>query len=559
MLREFDSPSTRSRAAVGSGRSGRGGGRSGSYSRSAPLGRPHRTGGRGHGRATLALLLIAGALAVAAGFVFTRPLSASIDAKPVDANIRFEAASGDTTQSLTSRGSLEATGLASAAYRVTVWRTGFETRTTEIDVRRFHVNKLHVVLDPLPQRIVAHVQPKGASIRITRLDGGNGQEGVLNGTTDLEGTLLTGKVRVECTLKGRNGFTRELYLDRPTTLNVFLDPKGQLVHNLGTITTAGAPKGVVVTPNGKEAWATILNGPPSIEILDLATQRRSGVVNIGKYGAVELEFTRDGRFAYASQMETAKVFEIDTASRKVTRSFDTKSAWTKVVELSPDEKTLYAANWSGDDVSEIDLATGKLRRRIPVADTPRGLYATRDGKSLYVAGFGRGDLERVDLESGEVTKLFKSGGALRHLVADESTQRLYASDMAKDCVYVCDMKTGKVTRLAGVDEKPNTIDLSPDGRVLFVSCRGENNAKSYYIPGPEWGTILLLDARTGKPLDAIVGGNQCTALDVSDDGKTLAFSDFLDDRLRIYEVPSYAKLAKGGGGRYEAHFADLKK
>ena len=145
------------------------------------------------------------------------------------------------------------------------------------------------------------------------------------------------------------------------------------------------------------------------------------------------------------------------------------------------------------------------------------------------------------------------------IVADERTNRLYASDMAKDCVYVCDMKTGKVTRFVGVDEKPNTIDLSPDGRVLFVSCRGENNAKSYYIPGPEWGTVLLFDALSGKPLDAIVGGNQCTALDVSEDGKTLVFSDFLDNRLRVYQVPTYESLAKGGSGRYQAHFADLKK
>jgi hypothetical protein len=71
--------------------------------------------------------------------------------------------------------------------------------------------------------------------------------------------------------------------------------------------------------------------------------------------------------------------------------------------------------------------------------------------------------------------------------------------------------------------------------------------------------VLLLDAFTGKPLDAIVGGNQCTALDVSEDGKLLVFSDFLDDRLRVYSVPAYGVLAAGNGGRYEAHFADLKK
>jgi sugar lactone lactonase YvrE len=148
---------------------------------------------------------------------------------------------------------------------------------------------------------------------------------------------------------------------------------------------------------------------------------------------------------------------------------------------------------------------------------------------------------------------------MRHMVADEKRGVVFTSDMGKAVVWETDMRTGKTRRFAKTDSHPNTIDLSPDGKVLFVSCRGRNNPKSYYIPGPEWGSILLLDATTGKPLDAIVGGNQCTALDLSGDGKTLVFSDFLDNRLRVYDIPDYATLAKGNGGRYEAHLDDIRK
>ncbi|HEX9093923.1 MAG TPA: YncE family protein, partial [Coriobacteriia bacterium] len=275
-------------------------------------------------------------------------------------------------------------------------------------------------------------------------------------------------------------------------------------------------------------------------------------------------FNKAGTRAYASQMETtvkanSLVFEIDVAARKVLRTFDTKSKMTKVVALSPDEKTVYAANWAGNDISVIDLVTGKTVERIPVAKTPRGLLPTADGKYLYVAGFDSGELQRVELGTGRVATLFKSGGAMRHLVADEKRGLLYASDMGKDAVWVHDMKAGTTKKFCATDHKPNTIDLSPDGRVLYISNRGANNPKSYYLPGYEWGSVLLYDTATGKPLDAVVGGNQCTALDVSDDGKLLVFSDFLDDRLRVYEIPGYDKLAAGEGGRFAAHFADLKK
>ncbi|MDZ4178487.1 MAG: YncE family protein, partial [Coriobacteriia bacterium] len=407
----------------------------------------------------------------------------------------------------------------------------------------------------LPQRLSVAVEHSSA---VGRVIDGDGTE-VASAEGALEATLPAGAYTVEVSAPGCNTRVTELFLDGSVDMRVWPDPEGQLVECIGHIACAGAPKGVHVTPDGREAWATILNGPPSIEIFNLASMQRSGTVELGAHGAVEIIFTRDGSRAYASQMETAKVFEIDTATRAILRELPTESAWTKVVALSPDESTLYAANWSGNDVSEIDLDTGSVRRRIPTASTPRGLWPTPDGASLYVAGFGGGELQRVDLASGSVTTVFDSDGALRHLVGDADRGVLYASDMARDCVWIHDLASGETSRFIDTDAKPNTIALSPDGAVLFVSCRGANNPKSYYIPGPEWGTILLYDAETGAPLDAIVGGNQCTALDISADGATLVFSDFLDDRLRAYRVPAYETLIAGNGGRWEQHYADLRK
>jgi sugar lactone lactonase YvrE len=71
--------------------------------------------------------------------------------------------------------------------------------------------------------------------------------------------------------------------------------------------------------------------------------------------------------------------------------------------------------------------------------------------------------------------------------------------------------------------------------------------------------VLAIDTVSGKVLDALVGGNQTTGLDVSPDGRTLAFSDFLDDRVHLYTIPGYQVLAAGGGGRAVAHLKDLAK
>jgi DNA-binding beta-propeller fold protein YncE len=79
------------------------------------------------------------------------------------------------------------------------------------------------------------------------------------------------------------------------------------------------------------------------------------------------------------------------------------------------------------------------------------------------------------------------------------------------------------------------------------------------LPGPEWGTVLAIDTATGTVLDAIVGGNQPTGLDVSPDGKLVAYSDFLDNRVSVYEIPPHETLLEGQGGRAQERFEDLQK
>ncbi|MBN4069734.1 MAG: hypothetical protein COA82_01680 [Alkaliphilus sp.] len=336
--------------------------------------------------------------------------------------------------------------------------------------------------------------------------------------------------------------------------------KGQLTTHILNFGHVNSPKGVAFNFDATEIWVTsLMNSRSGVTVFSVVSGDRIKDIHLDGYGGVEVIFSKDGKYAYVSQMETGRIFEIDANTKKITRIFNTESVWTKVMDISADGKTLFTSNWSGADVSEIDLTTGELRRRIPVVKTPRGIYATEDGKTLYVAGFSKGEIQKIDLLTGDKRVIFKSGRAMRHIVADEERGVLFISDMGKRVIFKVDMKTDEVTVLAKTDANPNTIALTPDKRVLIVSCRGKNNLDSYYRPGPEWGSILLFDTQTGKMLDAIVAGNQPTALDISSDGRLLVFSDFLDARLKLYKIPSYDVLLGGEGGRSNYYKADLGK
>ncbi len=403
-----------------------------------------------------------------------------------------------------------------------------------------------------PRRLVVASHPAGAALRVATADGRT-----RTGRTPFAATVTGGPVTLTLTRAGYNRLVQPVQLDRDRSLELWLDPAGLLHHQLGTFRTGANPKQVAFSPDGRELWVSLLGGK-GVEVFDAATRRRTALVKLGVHGAVEVIFTRDGRTVYASQMETASVWEIDRRTHRVRRQMATKGVWSKVMALSPDERTLYVANWVSNDVSEIDLASGRVRRLLKTVKTPRGLYPTQDGRRLYVAGFDAGELQRIDLASGAGKVLLRTGGAMRHLVGDPSGRLLYADDMGTGEAFVVDLAGEQVRKLASTDHTPNTIDLTPDGKVLYVSNRGRNGS-CFCAPGPEWGSVLAIDAATGRVLDAIVGGNQTTGLDVSPDGHTLAFSDFLDDVVHLYAIPPYPALAAGHGGRAAAHLADLQK
>ena len=387
-----------------------------------------------------------------------------------------------------------------------------------------------------------------------------GADGIKHeGVSPFSAQVPTGEVKLTVLGSGYGERTEMIKISGDTKLEQWLSPSGQLHHKRYEVKTGSNPKQVAFTPDGKQLWVTLL-GSRGVQVFDTATGALLDVITMGtKGGAVEVIFNLSGTRAYVSQMETASVYEVDRAKRRVLRRFATGGNWTKILALSPDEKTLYAANWVSNDVSVINVASGALIKKIPTVKTPRGVIITPDGKRMFIAGFEGGELQRIDLVSGDKKIMLATGGAMRHLAFDVKTNRIYADDMATGIAHIIDVEKETVSTLAKTDAFPNSIDLSPEGRYLYVSNRGQNNPISYSIPGPEWGSVTVIDTTTGKTVDAMVGGNQTTGLDVSPDGKLLAFTDFLDNRLTLMDIPSAEVLAASTGGYTVGHEAALIK
>ncbi len=404
-----------------------------------------------------------------------------------------------------------------------------------------------------PQPLKVSTNPTPATLTITLQDGTS-----MTGKTPFSQEVPGGHITVEVGKTGYNTATRDLTLDAPRDLRVWLDPEGQLLESLVRFKSGAGPQQLVFSPDGRELWAALLDGN-GLEVHSSVSGSRTGEVSLGGKGAADLIFTGDGETIFASQPATNSVYEVDRVSRSVERQLKIGGKSPKVLALSADQKTLWTANWDSADLSEIDLGTGREVRRIPTVAKPRGLYLSSDGTRLYVVGAGNGAVQRIDLATGAGKVILETGGAMWDLVADETRRLLYVDDNKRNVVYVIDLASETAAELADTDQRPSTMALSPDGKVLYVSNRGKEDPQNASHAGPEWGSVLAIDTTDGTILDAIVGGNQTTGLAVSSDGSLLAFSDFLDDHVSVYSIPAYSTLAAGNGGRAVQHLEDIAK
>mgnify|MGYP001139571405 CR=1 FL=1 len=216
-------------------------------------------------------------------------------------------------------------------------------------------------------------------------------------------------------------------------------------------------------------------------------------------------------------------------------SFPTGGCWPKVITVSADEATAYLSNWESKDVSVVDVATRTVVARIAVGGIPRGMALSRDGAFLYVCLFDRGTVQKVDLSTRTVARSLSFGqGAMRHVVLHPTRDVLYVSDMLRGRILEVDAARDTLRAEVRVDRNLNTITLTPDGRHLFVSSRGPNNPDDWTKKGPAFGTISCIDPQSMTVVDWAWGRNQPTGLAVSPDGRTVVFSNFLDDEVEQY-------------------------
>ncbi len=304
------------------------------------------------------------------------------------------------------------------------------------------------------------------------------------------------------------------------------------------------PVNIALHPDGRHA--VILHcgyGPHELVVIDIDTRRVLSRTRVEE-AFQGMAFTADGRRLVVSggAAETILLFRFEAGVLVPAGTVALRDEKIRGIPcgiaLGPDDR-LYVANVWGHSVSSVDLGpaggAATVGQELLLSDkapaTPPAAPATTDDPSITK----RADvlLERVVAEAPHPWTC----------LLDAPRKRLYVSLWAQAAVAVIDVAADewKVVGRIEVEEHPNEMALTPDGRRLCVA-----NANRNSVSVIDTDTMAVTETLVATLAPDSPPGNTPNSLAVSPDGTRLYVSNANINALSVWDIAEPGKARSLG-------------
>lgn len=138
-----------------------------------------------------------------------------------------------------------------------------------------------------------------------------------------------------------------------------------------TISTGAGAEGIDVSPDGREVWVGN-RAANTLSIIDTATDKVTVTFQSAGQMPIRVKFTPDGMQVWVSNARSNAVTIFDAASRQHLGSIETGSAPVGIL-MQPNGQRAFVANTQSNQVTVIDVRTQKILARIATGTEPDGM------------------------------------------------------------------------------------------------------------------------------------------------------------------------------------------
>jgi YVTN family beta-propeller protein len=218
---------------------------------------------------------------------------------------------------------------------------------------------------------------------------------------------------------------------------------------------------------------------------------------------------------------------------------------TPAAPPAPPAVRVFVTNEASGDLSVIDAATQTVIATAPLGKRPRGIKASPDGKTLYVALSGSPNagpgvdpktlpppdrsadgIGEVDATTYKVRRVIHAGADPEQLDVSADGKRLYVANEDAAQVSVVDLATGTVVATVKTGEEPEGVTIRPDGKVVYVTSEDD-------------GAVFAIDTATNRVLGRIPVGHRPRSIGFLPDGSRAYVSLENDSALALVDAQQH--------------------
>ena len=289
---------------------------------------------------------------------------------------------------------------------------------------------------------------------------------------------------------------------------------------LGSVPVGRTPGYAAVSPDGRLAYVTNRDSRV-VTIVDTATGRVSATIPVPQGPPRFLALAPDGRTAYLSiydDRDTVNLVAVlDTVDHRIVRTLPVDKR-PFALALSPDGRTLWVPSHDTATIDVVDLASGAVVKRVPVAPNPH--WVAFGGGRAYVADHETDLVTVLDQATASVLSTIHVGASPHSVVVSPDGRQVSVVNYDADTVSVIDPLTDRVRATIPVGHNPQEIVYAPDGRHAYTADVGG-------------GTVSVIDTVREVVTSTVRVGHSPTSVAVLPDGSRAYVSCLDDGTLRV--------------------------
>jgi YVTN family beta-propeller protein len=257
-----------------------------------------------------------------------------------------------------------------------------------------------------------------------------------------------------------------------------------------------------VTDNGLLWMTDPGEGVNSISIIDLATRKKIGIIDLGEYrrphGIQVLPKT--GQILTTIENPFGLLL-VDPAAKKVLRKFDVKGKNPHMVTLGPGAATAYVSNANSNAIAVLNLASGAVEKLIPTGENPQGGVLSADGKTLYVTVSGADYIAIIDTAKNTETGRIKTGVNPARIALTPDGRTLVYNLQRGEGIGFADVAGRKQTGETRLPGRPLSLALSRDGKLAYLGL--QDSDKIAIVSVAERKIASIIESPKGAGPDTI--------------------------------------------------------